>query len=87
MLIGEVSKHYLKLVNAKAKMYEYFIPEEQHIPINEDINKLFINTIAALGDYCVAVIEGSNEEVEGLKEDLNLSSIFFEEYVNARFNK
>lgn len=87
MLIGDVSKHYLKLVNAKAKMYEYFIPKEQHIAVNEEVNKLFINTIAILGDYCVAVIDELLEEVEALKEELNLSSRFFEEYVNARLNR
>ena len=30
MLIGDTSKYYLKKVRAKAKLYEYHIPENSH---------------------------------------------------------
>ncbi len=46
------SKRLLAITRAKAKMYEYDIPEGYHIRIDEDPSILFDLTIGVLGDVC-----------------------------------
>ena len=42
MLIEETSKYYLKRIRAKAKMYEYHIPNELHGEVEKQVNQLSI---------------------------------------------
>ena len=42
MLIGDTSKYYLKKVRAKAKLYEYHIPESLHGTTEKEVNQLII---------------------------------------------
>ena len=44
------SLYYSKLVRAKAKMMEFEIPVESHIPISEDAPKSFLVALAIVAD-------------------------------------
>ena len=50
MLIESTSKYYLKKVRAKAKMYEYGVPENLHIEVEEQANDLILLSIGVVGD-------------------------------------
>ncbi|HGC6709043.1 TPA: hypothetical protein ACI0J9_000255 [Streptococcus agalactiae] len=50
MLIESASKYYLKKVRAKAKMYEYGVPENLHIEVEEQANDLILLSIGVVGD-------------------------------------
>ena len=50
MEFGTESLHYSKLVRSKSKMFEFDIPEENHIPIPEDTSKSFLVALAIVAD-------------------------------------
>ena len=51
MLIESTSQYYLKKIRAKAKMYEYHIPNELHGTTEKQVNQLIISAIAIIGDF------------------------------------
>ena len=57
MLIGDTSKYYLKKVRAKAKLYEYHIPESLHGTTEKEVNQLIISAIAIIGDFSDRIID------------------------------
>lgn len=48
MLIGSNSKYLLKQTRSKAKMYEYSVPSELHIAVENNANELLLIAIAAI---------------------------------------
>ena len=56
MLIENTSKYYLKKIRAKAKMYEYGVPDDIHIKVEEQANDLILLCIGIVGDIAVPLI-------------------------------
>lgn len=83
------SNKLLSITRSKAKMYEYNVPEAQHIEIPRDPANLFCLSIGLLGDYTAKVNgEGANlEELDQLKDSLRFSAHFFDAYLNAKLNQ
>ena len=73
----------LGVTRSKGKMYEYGLPEEHHIAINNDPVKLFFISIALLGDLSAAISRGEKESflTSELKEHLRFSAYFFDAYL------
>ncbi len=69
----------LSITRSKAKMYEYSVPEEDHIEIRRDPARLFTLTIGLLGDLAAYInSEDINEDhLNDLKESLVFSAYFF----------
>ncbi len=70
-------------------MYEYSVPEEDHIEIRRDPARLFTLTIGLLGDLTAYInSEDINEDhLNDLKESLVFSAYFFDSYLNSRLRK
>lgn len=47
---GKRSLYYSKLVRSKAKMFEFDVPKESHIPISEEAQKSFLVALAIVAD-------------------------------------
>ena len=60
MLIGGNSKYLLKQTRSKAKMYEYSVPTELHIDVEDNVNELLLIAIAAIGNISAEVLNESN---------------------------
>lgn len=79
------SKHFLAITRSKGKMYEYFVPENYHISITDDLSKLFILSIGILGD--IAAAYSRNEEIlDSITENLVFSARFFDSYLQSKLN-
>lgn len=72
-----------------AKMYEYSVPEEDHIKIPVDPARLFTLTIGLLGDLAAYInSEDINEDrLKDLKENLVFSAYFFDSYLHSRLKE
>lgn len=82
------SQYLLSITQAKAKMYEYAVPEEHHIPIPRDPARLFTLAISLLGDIAVQInTEGVNPEIiQDLEKNLSFSARFFDSYFQAKLD-
>jgi POLQ-like helicase len=82
------SIHLLSITQAKAKMYEYAVPEEHHIPISHDPARLFTLSISILGDLAVQInTEGADPAIiQELQNNLSFSAKFFDSYFQARLD-
>jgi superfamily II DNA/RNA helicase len=83
------SKELLSITQAKAKMLEYAIQEEdQELKIETNPQKLFSLTIGLLGDYSHKLnqVNVSQEELIESKRDLRFSSRFFDAYVQSELD-
>ncbi|NLD50368.1 MAG: DEAD/DEAH box helicase [Clostridiaceae bacterium] len=90
MLIESTSQYLLKKTRAKAKMIEYSVPKEQHIAVEQDVEKLFLIAVAAIGDICTAIlknIEDCDTIIDSAKEDLEFSSKYFDSYLNTQLDE
>ncbi len=78
----------LSITQAKAKMYEYDVPLENHIVIPQDPARLFTLTIGLLGDLAAQVNskESNPHSIEELEKVLFFSSKFFDSYFNTRLD-
>lgn len=83
------SRKLLSVVRAKAKMWEYNVPEEEHIKIKKDPAQLFLLAIGMLGDLASSINEGSEipEYIEEKIGQLRFSANFFDTYVKSRLNE
>ncbi|PLV87119.1 hypothetical protein AZJ19_11090 [Streptococcus pneumoniae] len=54
---GKKSLYFSKLVRSKAKMIEFEIPLESHIPISEDAQKSFLGALAIAADTARKYLE------------------------------
>jgi superfamily II DNA/RNA helicase len=79
----------LSITRAKAKMYEYSIPEKDHIEIRRDPSGLFTLTIGLLGDLTAhSNLESIDEKyLSDLAENLVFSAHFFDSYLQSRLRR
>ena len=72
----------LKITRSKAKMYEYNVPEEDHIEIRKDPATLFTLAVGLLGDLTAySNSEVVNEEHQNeLQKGVLFSAHFFDSY-------
>lgn len=90
MLIENTSQYLLKKTRAKAKMIEYSIPPEVHITVEQEVEKLFLIAVAAIGDISAAILrntEDSKTLINNAKADLEFSSKYFDSYLNTQMDK
>ena len=83
------SHNLLNVTKAKAKMFEYSIPESEHINITEEPAKLFTLSIGLLGDFAAAINRGESgdEHLLELKNNLLFSAHFFDSYRQSNLAK
>ena len=89
MLIESASKYYLKKVRAKAKMYEYGVPENLHIEVEEQANDLILLSIGIVGDVANEI--SNMEQVPIIlpkekEEELYFVSRFFDSYFQSKMS-
>ena len=90
MLIGNISKYYLKKVRAKAKMYEYGVPENLHIAVENESNDLIFLSIGIIGDIANEILNMKNEPItlhKEKEEELYFVSRFFDSYFQSKMSK
>ena len=78
----------LGITRSKGKMYEYGLPEKQHININENPTRLFHISIALLGELAAAINRGEESPFSEseLKKNLIFSAYFFDAYLQSKLN-
>ena len=83
------SHNLLSITRAKAKMFEYDVPEDGHIKITENPAKLFTISISLLGDFAASVNRGESgdEYLAELKKSLLFSAHFFDAYHQSKLDK
>lgn len=89
MLIAESSKYYLKKIRAKSKMYEYRVPEDLHIAVENQSNDLVLLCIAIIGDVSDAIWQQSSAPITLTKElesELHFASNFFDSYYQTNLD-
>lgn len=89
MLIEENSKSYLKKVRAKAKMYEYNVPDDLHIIVEEQANDLILLCIAIIGDVAEEILNNQHKPIllsDTLKGELYFASRFFDSYYQSNLS-
>lgn len=87
MLIGSKSKYLLKKTRSKAKMFEYSVPEELHIAVEEDVNELLLIAIAVIGNVSSEILR--EEKPYRLvpidkKTELEFSSYYFDAFLSSK---
>jgi superfamily II DNA/RNA helicase len=80
------SKNLLNVTKSKAKMWEYDIPIEHHIRIEESPEKLFPLSIALLGDVAAEINRGheNSESFKALNKELLFSAEFFNSFDESK---
>ena len=78
------SYNLLNVTRAKAKMFEYHVPESDHIKIPEDPAKLLTISIGLLGDFAASVNRGESgdEYFVELKKTYSSLRIFLMHIIN-----
>lgn len=89
MLIEGTSKYYLKKVRAKAKMYEYGVPENLHIEVEEQANDLILLSIGIVGDIANEIWNMKQAPIilpKEKEEELYFVSRFFDSYFQSKMS-
>ena len=87
MLIESTSKYYLKKVRAKAKMYEYGVPENLHIEVEEQANDLILLSIGVVGEISNEIWNMKQVPIILSKEkELYFVSRFFDSYFQSKMS-
>ncbi len=88
MKLEKNSNTILAITRSKAKMFEYDIPVEHHIDTPGDLSKLFVMTIAILGDAAARINSDENilDYKVNLNEYLQFSAQFFDCYIESKLN-
>lgn len=89
MLIEGTSKYLLKKTRAKAKMYEYLVPEDLHIEIEDNIPELLLIAIGTIGDVSAEIVRSNNANLIKEKEvvaRLEFASSFFDAFLNSKID-
>ncbi|MFA1743445.1 hypothetical protein ACDQ58_00335 [Fusobacterium animalis] len=89
MLIESTSKYYLKKVRAKAKMYEYGVPENLHIEVEEQANDLILLSIGVVGDIANEIWNMEQAPIilpKEKEEELYFVSRFFDSYFQSKMS-
>ena len=87
MLIGGNSKYLLKQTRSKAKMYEYSVPSELHIDVEDNVNELLLIAIAAIGNISAEVLNDSNPYriiPADKKANLEFASHYFDAFLQSK---
>ncbi|MGY4360470.1 helicase [Bradyrhizobium sp. i1.3.6] len=78
----------LSVTRAKAKMYEYDVPPEEHIALPQRPEQLFSLAVGLLGDAAAAIAAGetavAREETPAVT--LAFAATYFEAYIETRLN-
>jgi len=89
MLIGSNSKYLLKQTRSKAKMYEYSIPSELHIAVEDNANELLLIAIAAIGNISAEVLIENNPYrtiPADKKAELEFASHYFDAFLQSKLD-
>lgn len=78
----------LSITRSKAKMYEYAVPEEEHIALPQRPEILFSLAVGLLGDAAAAIAAASIESAREITppETLTFSGIYFDSYLQSRLS-
>jgi hypothetical protein len=78
----------LSVTRAKAKMYEYEVPPEEHIALPQRPEQLFSLAVGLLGDAAAAIAAGETvvAREETPAETLAFAATYFEAYIETRLN-
>jgi hypothetical protein len=79
----------LSVTRAKAKMYEYEVPAEEHIALPQRPEQLFSLAVGLLGDAAAAIATGETvvAREETTAETLAFAARYFEAYIETRLNE
>lgn len=88
MLIEGASKYYLKKIRAKAKMYEYGVPEDLHIKVEEQANDLILLSIGIVGDVANEIMNMKQAPIilSNETEEIYFVARFFDSYFQSRLD-
>lgn len=89
MLIENTSKYFLKKIRAKAKMYEYGVPDDIHIKVEEQANDLILLCIGIVGDIADEIYEMKEFPINlssENKDKLYFASKFFDAYFQSKLD-
>ena len=89
MLIESASKYYLKKIRAKAKMYEYGVPDDLHIRVEESANDLILLSIGIVGDIANEIWSMRQVPIilpKEKKEELYFVSRFLDSYFQTKMS-
>lgn len=82
------SKTLMSITHSKAKMYEYNVPVEHHLSLeNNKPDELFSLTIGMLGDFCHDIINDIGANLLEKREELKFVSDFFDTYLKTKLNE
>ena len=83
------SQIFLNITRSKAKMYEYDVPERDHITVDIEPSKLFGLTIGLLGDYSAQTNSESPNQgyLQELINGLQFAAHFFDSYMQSRLKQ
>ncbi len=83
------SRRLLGITRSKAKMYEYGVPEEEHIDIPRDPARLFSLAVGLLGDLSAQrrLLPLDDPKIVELRKDLTFSARFFDAYLSSRLDE
>lgn len=78
----------LATTRSKAKMYEYEVPEEDHIELLPSPTKLFSLAVGLLGDAAAAIADTAAVSVreQALPATLTFAGTFFDAYLQSRLD-
>lgn len=86
MLTGRDSKYLLKQTRSKAKMYEYSVPNELHIAVDDNANELLLIAVAAIGNISAEVLKENNPYriiPSEKKAELEFASRYFDAFLQS----
>lgn len=89
MLIDRNSQYYLKKIRAKAKMYEYGVPDNLHIKVEEQASDLLILSIGIVGDIANEIYKMEQAPVVlsiEKEKELYFVSRFFDSYFQSKIS-
>ncbi len=83
------SQRLLSVTRSKAKMYEYDVPEGDHITIYRDPGNLFPLAVGMLGDLAAQTNweDADENNQDELKENLQFSAQFFDNYLQSHLQE
>lgn len=82
------SKNLIKIAHSKAKMYEYKVPQANHLSLEgNDPSELFSLTIGMVGDFCHNIINEVSTDFSEKIEDLKTVADFFDTYIKTKLSE
>lgn len=90
MLIESTSKYLLKKTRAKAKMYEYYVPIDLHVEVEENIPDLLLIAIGVIGDVAAKIVRSKAASIidePEFEEKINFASNFFNAFLESRLDE